>query len=202
MANVNSPRGFVPVRYLDGSAWNGATNIYYIPATDNTNQYNVGDPVKSAAGADANGISQVTKALGTDTVRGVIVGVLASTPNGQSLVGTTLDLATQNIPVAKARDYYVLVADDSSIVFELQDDGLNTLTATSANKNASFTVANPTAPQQNSASVLNTASVATTSTLNLKLFGLAQKPNNAFGAYAVWNVVFNMHELRGAVAGV
>jgi hypothetical protein len=38
--------------------------------------------------------------------------------------------------------------------------------------------------------------------LNLKLVGLTQKPNNAFGAYAVWNVVFNMHELRGAVAGV
>jgi hypothetical protein len=202
MANVNSPRGFVPVRYLNGAAWNGAANMYYIPATDSTYQYNVGDPVKSAAGADANGIPQVTKALGNDIVRGVIVGVLASTPNGQSLVGTTLDLATQNIPFAKTHDYYVLVADDPAIVYELQDDGLNVLTATSANKNASFNGVNPTAPQQNSATVLNTASVATTSTLNLKLLGLAQKPNNAFGAYAVWNVVFNIHELRGATAGV
>jgi hypothetical protein len=202
MANVISPRGFVPARYLNGAAWNGAANLYYIPSTDSTSQYNVGDPVKSAAGADANGVPQVAKAAGTDTVRGVIVGVLPSQPNGQSLVGSTLDLATQNIPVTKTHDYYVLVADDPAIVFELQDDGLNALTASSANKNTIFTVANPTAPQQNSASVMTTGSVNTTNTLNVKLLGLAQKPNNAFGAYAVWNVMFNLHELRGSSAGV
>jgi len=204
MANFQGPRGFVPVRYRDGSAWNGATNIYYIPSTDN-NQYNPGDAVKSLAGADTNGIPGVVKITnGTDTVRGVIVGVQVSLLNPQSFVGSNLDLTVQNIPATKTHDYYVMVVDDPAVIFELQDDGITTanLVAASVNKNASFTVANPTSPQQNSATVLLSSSIATTQALNLRLFGLAQKPNNAFGAYAVWNVMFNQHELMGNTAGI
>lgn len=201
MANLVAPRGFVPSRYLNGNAWNGALNLYHIPASDGS-QFNVGDAVKSAANADANGIPDVAKAAGTDTVRGVVMGVLTATPGNPSLIGTNLDLTIQNIPATKTRDYYVLVADDPSILFEIQDDGLAALTATSANKNASFTVANPTSPQQNSASVLSTASVATTQALNLRIIGLVQRPDNAFGVNAKWLIKFNQHELNGNTAGV
>lgn len=201
MANVIGPRGFVPSRYLNGAPWTGACNMYVIPSTDN-NQINVGDAVKSAAGGDANGIPAVTKAAGTDTVRGVVIGFLPSAPNSPSLVGTTLDLTLQNIPATKAKDYYALVVDDPQVLFELQDDGASALTAAACNKNASFTVTNPTAPQQNSASVLGTATVNTTNTLNLKIVGLAQKPNNAIGAYATWLVKFNQHELMGGTTAV
>lgn len=201
MANSIGPRGFVPSRYLSGSAWNGGMNVYFIPAAD-TNQFCVGDAVKSAAVSDANGVPGVTKAAGTDTVRGVVLGVFVSSPGAQSLQAVGLDLTTQGIPATKGRDYYVMVVDDPDVLFELQDDGLAALTATAVNKNASFTVTAPTAPQQNSASVLNTASVAVTSTLPLRLFGLVQKPNNNFGVNAVWLVKFNQHELRGNTAGV
>jgi hypothetical protein len=202
MANSIGPQGFKPSRYLNGACWNGAANLYYIPSTD-TNQFNVGDAVKSAAGADPNGLPAVTKITnGTDTVRGVIIGCLRQTPNNPSLVGINLDLTVQNIPATKLQNYWVLVVDDPQVLFELQDDGLAALTATASNKNASFTVANPTAPAQNSATVLSTASVATTQSLNLRIFGLVQKPNNAFGAYATWLVKFNQHELMGNTAGV
>jgi hypothetical protein len=202
MANIIGSRGFVPSRYLTGNAWSGASNMYYIPSTD-SNQYGVGDAVKSAAGGDANGIPQITKAAGTDTVRGVIVGVLPANPSAQSLVATSLDLTVQNIPASKTKDYYVLVADDGDLLFELQDDGAAALTATACNKNASFNVTNPTAPSQNSASTLSAASVATTQALNLKLIGLVQKPNNSYGVYATWLVRFNQHELNGSnTAGV
>lgn len=202
MANQVAPRGFVPSRYLNGAAWNGAANMYYIPAAD-TNQYNVGDAVKSAAGGDANGISQIAKITnGTDTARGVIIGCLVANPNNPSLVGTTLDLTVQNIPATKTKDYYVLVVDDPQVLFELQDDGLAALTAAACNKNASYTVTNPTAPQQNSATVLSTASVAVTQGLSLKIMGLAQKPNNSIGVNATWLVKLNQHELQGNTAGV
>ena len=202
MANANLPRGFVPSRYADGTTWNGAANKYYIPSTD-TNQYNPGDVVKSFAGADAFGVPAVTKITnGTDTPRGVIMAVVVSPENNISLVGTNLDLTLQNIPATKTKGYYVWVVDDPAVLFELQDDGLNVLTGTAVNKNASFTVANPTSPQQNSATVLNTASVATTSTLNLRLQGLVQRDDNAFGQYAKWLVRFNQHELIGNTAGV
>lgn len=201
MVNLVRPRGFVASRMLSGAAWSGGVNMYWIPSTD-TNQYNPGDAVKSVANADGNGLPAVTKALGTDTVRGVIVGCLRQTPNNTSLVGTNLDLTVQNIPATKLQAYYVLVVDDPDVLFELQDDGLAALTATASNKNASFTVTNPTAPAQNSASVLSTASVATTITLPLKLMGLKQSPDNAFGVNAVWIVKFNQHELMGGTAGV
>lgn len=201
MANLNAPRGFVPSRYLDGSAWNGAMNLYYIPSSDGS-VYSPGDAVKSAATADANGIPGIAKAAGTDTVRGVVAGILVANPNDPSLVGTVLDLTVQQAPASKAKDYYALVIDDPAVLFELQDDGLSALTATAANKNASFTVANPTSPQQNSASVLSTASVNTTQALNLRIMGLVQRSDNAFGVYAKWLVKFNQHELMGNTAGI
>jgi hypothetical protein len=201
MPNLVAPRGFVPSRYLSGAAWNGAVNMYTVLSGE-ANQINPGDPVKSVANGDANGVPAVTKAAGTDTVRGVVVACLAANPNDPSIQGTNLDLTLQNIPATKAKNYYVLVCDDPSVLFELADDGLNALDATSCNKNASFTVANPTAPQQNSASVLATGTVNTTNTLNLKLMGLVQRADNALGINAKWLVKFNEHELLGNTAGV
>jgi hypothetical protein len=200
MANINQPKGFVPSRYQNAQIYNGASNVYCIPAAD-VNQFNVGDAVKTTAGGDANGIPYITKALGTDMVRGVITGLLVPGLNNPSLVGTNLDLTLQNVPATKLKAYYVLVADDPDLLFELQDDGLTALTNTACNKNASFTVVNPTSPGQNSASVLSTASIGTVSTLNLKLLGLVQKPNNTFGANALWVVKFNLHEFNSPTVG-
>ena len=202
MANSIGPRGFVPSRYLDGASWNGAMNMYVVLSTE-ANQINVGDVVKSAANGDANGIPAVTKITnGTDTGRGVVVGCLAANPNNPSLVGISLDLTIQNIPATKTKDYYVLVVDDPRVLFEIQDDGLSALTATSCNKNASYTVTNPTSPAQVSATTLLNSSVATTNTLPLKLMGLVQKADNAFGINAKWLVKFNAHELLSLTAGV
>lgn len=202
MANQIGPRGLVPSRYLDGSAWNGATNMYCIPSSDGS-IYGPGDVVKSAAGGDANGIPYVQKAAGTDTARGVVIAVVTAAPNLPSTQGTNLDLTTQAIPATKTKDYYVLVADDPTLIFEVQDNGASALTSTACNKNASLIVANPTSPQQNSATSLSCASVNTTQGLNIKIMGLVQKPNNAYGVYASWLVRFNQHELGGSnTAGV
>lgn len=201
MANVNQPKGFVPSRYQNASSYNGASNLYCIPSTDGS-MFSVGDAVKSVAGGDANGIPNVQKATGTDAVRGVIVGVLPAGMNNPSLVGVNLDLTQQNIPATKTKAYYVLVADDPDLLFEVMDDGLSALTATSCNKNASFTVANPTSPAQNSASVLATGTVGTVNTLNLKLIGLVQRPGNVYGANALWLVKWNLHEFASPTVGI
>ena len=179
--------------------------MYYIPSSD-TNQYNPGDVVLTAAvGADANGIPAVTKnTTGTGVVRGVLIGVLKANPNNPSLVGTNIDLTVQNIPATKTQAYYVLVVDDPKVVYQIQDDGITTanLVAASVGLNASFTVTNPTAPAQNSATVLLSSSFAVTAGLTVKIFGLSQIPNNAFGANATWDVIFNQHEFQGNTAGV
>lgn len=202
MANPNTPYGFRAFRHKNGSPWNGMATPYYIPSTDGS-QYQKGDAVISAANGDVNGIPAVAKSGGTGAVRGVIVGVLPVPPLNQVQQAVSLALENQYIPATKSQGYYVLVADDPDIIFVIQDDGASALTATSCNKNASFTVTNPGTLNQDSASVLGTATVATTSTLNLKMLGLVLDPNNAFGVYADWQVIFNQHELGGpATAGV
>jgi hypothetical protein len=207
MANPIGPFGFQPVRH--NGMYTGQTNIYYIPSSDGS-VYSIGDAVKSAANGDPNGIPAVQKSTGASAEyqRGVIVGVLPVQAVGTpSLQGVPLTLETINIPATKTRGYYVEVLDDPMAVFIIQDDGLNALTATSCNKNATFTVANPTGLIQISATVLTTGTVATTSTFPLKMRGLYQGVapggGNTFGVNAKWVVSFNLHELSASgVAGV
>ena len=203
MANLNAPKGFVPSRYLNGAAWNGAVNMYYIAAADVNAMY-PGDPVITVALSDANGIMGITKATaGTETLRGVIVGFLVAPPFGQSLVGTSIDLSLQSIPATKLQAYYALVVDDPQVLFEVQDNGLSVVAATSMGKNFSFTVAAPTAPQQNSASVLLNSSAQTTQGLNLRLMGAVQRDDNdPTLVNAKWLVKINQHELMGNTAGI
>lgn len=197
MANVNKPFGFAPVRTIGGT-WSEQATMYYIPSTD-PSAYYIGDVVISAAAGDANGIPGVAKAtVGTETVRGVIMGVLPVT-QGISLQGTQLDLEITSIPATKTRDYYVLVIDDPQVVFAVQGDGTATnQTAANCNKNATFTVAAGATTSSASGTVINSANIGTTDSLNVKLMGLQQIPNNAFGAYAVWLAKFNLHELSAS----
>ena len=202
MANVNRPIGLRPVKTVNGANWNEQSNLYYVPAAD-VSAYYIGDVVKSAAGSDANGVPQITKALGTDVLRGVIVGVLPSVPYGVSLQGATLDLANTFVPATKVRDYYLLIADDPNTIFEIQGDSTATnQVAINSNKNASLTVTSPTAPGQYSATVISSASIATANTLNIKLMGLVQKPGNGFGAYARWLCKINLHEFASGSTGI
>lgn len=206
MANAIAPSGFTVVKSL--GYYPGQVNTYYIPSSDGS-QYGIGDMVKSATGADTNGIPAVQKSTGaaSEYQRGVIVAVLPVQAIGvPNLQGVPLTLENIYIPATKTQGYYVMVNDDPNTVYELQDDGLSALTATSSNKNSGFTVANGISPVQISASVLTTSTVATTATLPLKLMGLSQRPGglgNTFGINARWLVRINLHELNSAgTAGV
>lgn len=204
MPTLNQPFGLSPVFNGDGSPWNGAARRYYIPSSDGSAFY-VGDVVKSAAGSDANGVPQVQAAAGTDTLRGVIVGVEPANVENASLVGSDLALSRVNIPASKTRDYYVYVVDDPNIVFEVQGDATATnQVAANANKNCSLTIAAPSnTALPYSATVVNSGSINTTQALNIKLCGLSQRrPSGGFGAYALWLCKINQHELMGNTAGV
>lgn len=204
MPNAIRPTGLSPVKTALGAQVTFKANTYFIPSSDGS-AYAVGDLVKSAANGDGNGIPAVQKCTSADTsTRGVIVGVIVAQPYGPtSIQGVTLALETYTIPATKTRGYYVLVDDDPQTIFEVADDGLSALTATSSNKNANLTVANPTAPVQVSATVMQTSSVATTSTLQIKLLGLKPSIDNAFGVNARWLCKLQNHELGGpGTAGV
>ena len=206
MANTNKPFGLAPVRNISASKFNEGGTRYYIPSTD-TLAYYVGDLVITAAAGDTNGIPGVIKATaGTETYRGVIVGVENPTVGGVSLYGTPLSLETTNVPATKAAAYYVYVVDDPMVMFSCQGDATTTnQTAAKCNSNCSFTitagaVAAPSVSY--SQTVINSSTIATTSTLSGKLMGLLQIPNNTFGAYGVYQVKLNEHDLMGGQAGV
>lgn len=208
MANIVAPFGFAAISNFNGAPYSGRLTRYWIPSTDN-NAYYIGDAVKSLANADGSGVPGVVKITnGTDTIRGVIISVdvvnIGLPGSMATLQGTDLLLAQVSIPASKGKDYYVLVADDPDTMFMMMGDTTGTnQVAANANKNCSFTVTAPgTATNAVSASVITSSTIATTQGLNLRLLGLAQIPNNAFGASATWIVKINQHELMGNTAGI
>ena len=190
MANVSRPRGLSPVGYLNGSPWNGAARKYY--ATAPAAGLFVGDPVTTSGTADANGIMGVTIGVAGSAICGVVVAVLPANDGAVSLVGTTVDLASRSL--AGSTSGYVLVCDDPQVIFEIQEALTTPFAITDVGANCNFLIAAGAAAYSDSATTTAVAAPTTTSTLNLKILGLAQKPDNAVGLYAKLLVMINNHQ--------
>ncbi len=202
MANVQAPFGLALTDILGAGAYAAKTRMYYIPSTD-SNAYYIGDVVKSLADADSNGVLAIIKATGAETPRGFIVSILPVVGGG-SMQGVPLDTTQVSIPATKARAYYVMLCDDPHAIFLVQGDGTATnQVAAKAQYNATFTIAAPSpATYPVSATCIASASINTTSSLTVRLMGLAPIPGNTFGAYATWLAKWNLHELNPAATAV
>lgn len=201
MANSNRPSGLAPVQYLNGAKWNGAGRVYCIPDTDDTNAYAIGDPVVLAGSADSNGVPTITLATaGTgNPVLGCIVSG-AGAVNYGGAYGVPADSPIV-IPATKTRNYYVLVADDPSIIFEIQEDGDTTpLVAGDTGQNCNLIAG--TNNGYLSGWQLDSNSKGAGATLQMKLLRLAQRQDNAFGEFAKWWVTINNHPLAPNTAGL
>lgn len=188
MPNYNAPMGLQPVSHINGGDWNGKTNRYWIPATD-VNPYYIGDVVQTLVGAGDGmlngqivvGIPQVTKAGTGSNPRGVIVSVEADqNGNGQRVV-----------PATKTRGYFVNVADDPLLVFQIQANNTLLLANTCVGKYADIVVAASTSGQGVSGTMLDVSTISF-GTTTLRILGLA---TGDFTAYAQLLVCFNYHEL-------
>lgn len=192
MANANRPSGFTPVRYLNGSPWNGQATLYSIAASYGT-ELAIGDPVISSGTANSKGLAGIALAAATGAVRGVIVGL----GKGPNMVANPSNLDTTKRPASDPAEWYAMVVDDPNVIFEIQEESNGTaLAATEVGLNTIPLLA--AAGTYASGWLLRSASgatPATTATLQLRLLGLSQKQDNAFGAYAKWLVKFNVHEL-------
>jgi len=188
MANISRISGLSPVGYLNGAAYNGQARLYFLPSTIGA-ALAIGDPVDLAGSADANGVPSIALANAGSQCIGAVVGL------GES-EGNVANVNTPNsiiAPATKTRPYYVMVADDPATVFQIQESG-TALAATNVGQNANFVSG------ANNGYVsgyqLDNSTTETTTTLSLKLLGLARKPDNAFGTYAKWLVVINSHRYR------
>lgn len=180
MANADQPRGLIPVASLTGTAL--ATGIYFIPATDST-AMSVGDPVKYAGSADADGVPTVTVATAGDACCGVIVGF---TPDK--------DYEDNTYRVASTARY-AIVADDPNELFVVQEDSDGgALAATNVGQNATLIFGGTNTTTGASGVEIDSSTAATTATLQVKLIRLDRRPDNEIGTNADWVVKINNHQ--------
>lgn len=217
MANISKVRGFIPVKHLNGSPYNGQANVYATSASDSTALF-VGDTVKILTDANAQGIQYVTAhTAGTTTVgeacMGVVVGVINTKldPVTGKMTNGSIALDTpQYRPASTAQ--YVLVADSSDIVFEVETGNSTVTTGSnfavaSVGLNANVIAGAGSTVTGTSAYQLDCGStgMGTTATLPFKILGVVQRPDNEVtGNYTKVLVKINNHQFNGGTgtAGV
>ena len=109
MSNINAPRGFKPLRYVDGRPFSGAGSSYHLPSGYGT-AIAVGDVVKLTT------TGYLAKALPGDQMRGVVGGFRYVDPVNQLprfVSYWPAGQVTQN-----GADATVEVYDDPGLVFE------------------------------------------------------------------------------------
>lgn len=182
MPNISKINGFKAVKHVNGSPYNGQSNIYFVPASDGTALF-VGDPVKLAADANTQGIQHVIKATAGAAVLGVVVGVINTKfdPVAGNMSAGSVALDTPVFRPASTGQY-VLVCDAPDVVYEVE-------AVTGSNASYSFAVADVglnadlatvagSTTTGNSAAALNMATALSTATLQFKILGVVQRPDN------------------------
>lgn len=201
MPNTDTPSGLRPVCHKSGACYDGAVVPMYKNASYGTALY-IGDPVLVVAGgsntADVDGyqpgtLQEVEVASAGGHISGVVVGFK---PDPDNLARVYSPATTEAI---------VFVCADPDVLFEIQEvSGGTALGAAAVGLNASFVYAAGSSVTGMSGVELNNATEATTLALDLKIRGLANRPDNAIGEHAKWLVQINQHSFASGVgtAGV
>lgn len=195
MANANLPRGLIPVRYRRGARYDGAGNIYYVPASYATALY-IGDPVITITNqSDANGIPVVNRAAagGGTFISGVMVGVIAG---GSPVVPLLQSSSTFR---AASTGAYILVEDDPDVLFEVQENNSGGNMGVGAPGRNVDLVAGAGTGANYSGFMLASNTLATTNTVQMRVVRPAERADNdptAADVNAKWWVFINLHSAR------
>lgn len=189
MANVNTPFGMRPVRYRNGTPWNGGATRYFVPSTDATALY-LGDPVIIAGSADADGVPTVT--LATAGSGAYLLGAVVAVDPVDGAGASGRDSTTYR---AASTARYVWVADSPDVIFEMQEDAVGgALAVTDVGLNADLVSGNGSTITGLSGFQLDTSTKATTNTLQLRIIGFSRRVDNEVGsANAKVEVEINLH---------
>lgn len=182
MANTSKIRGFIPVKHVNGSPYNGQSNIYATAAADGTALF-VGDPVKLAADGNAQGIQLVTKATAGAAALGVVVGVINTKldPVAGTMSGGSISLDTPVYRPASTAQY-VLVCDAPDVVYEVEavtgSNASYSFAVADVGQNADLATVAGSTVTGTSAAALDMSTKNTTATLQWKILGVVQRPDN------------------------
>lgn len=190
MSSTAFPFGMVPVQQLAAGYNTQGFNAYNIEDGEATSIF-YGDVVEILT------TGFIEKDVGTTTLTpiGVFVGCSYVDPaikyflNGQCWIGAT----TTGVTTGQGRPLGYVV-DDPNAVFMIQADA--TLTQAAIGANAAIVQTAGTTAIGKSRNALSASSVDTTSTLPLRIVGLADLPDNAWGdLFPIVLVKFNNHQL-------
>lgn len=198
MANANIARGLIPYRRYDGTRWNGAANVYNVPASYATALY-IGQPLIATGASDANGIPvvQTATAGATNYTIGPMVGIVSA---GTPIVGITRDMTVYH---PASTNQYILVADDPNLLFWVQEDsvGGSIDPATAGTKNADLVAGAGSTVTGYSGWMLDSSTIGTGATKQLRILSALQEVDNVVGTSdtnAKWLVKINLHSLLNA----
>lgn len=186
MANANIPMGLRPVRDQSNRMWTGGGNTYYVTSAHAGALY-IGDPVIVTGSADAAGVPTVDIATAgaTNYITGAIVGFM---PDPTILANGYLPASTAG---------YVIVEDDPNVTYEIQANSM-----ISANLNANSVLAAGTGNRiTGSGWFMDTGTIGTSNTYQLRIVGIAQAPDNALGAFCKAHVRINLPTEAGLATG-
>lgn len=199
MASVSRINGFRPVKTVSGAPYSGKANLYFVPSS-NSDVIMVGDAVKLAGDARAaSGAPTVARCGATDIPIGVVVGILFSGVANE--VTNVPNVSNLNTPIYRvaSTDRYLLVADDPMLVYEVQYAGTSVAAATitaNVGLNGQFTTTAGSTTTGSSGMQLDSAGLATTATLPLKIVGFPARPDNVPGdTYFSYYVMLNSSTL-------
>lgn len=129
-----------------------------------------------------------------DPVKQTAAGSCDLAAAGDQLLGVAMEYKF-------AADTTIKVCDDPNAVFEIQAS--NNLQATQVFLNANVVAAAPDNSLHRSKFALDSSSIGTGSTLQLKIIGLSNGSlNNAYGSYAAMKVKINNDWLHAGTTGV
>ncbi len=201
MANTSRVNGFVPVKHLNGSPYNGQFNVYEIVAGDGTATM-VGDLVKADSGTATDVYPTAVRGGTTGEVTsglflGVVVGFL---PFNTLSVGNNPSLPTLDVPLYRAASTkrFAMVADSPDLIFEVQDGGTVPCTLTLIGNNTGFMATAGSTTTGVSGMTTGTTAPTTTNSLPLKIMGIVNRPDNASAAASQkLLVMINQHYYMG-----
>jgi hypothetical protein len=190
MANADTPMGLKPVKYLNGSPWNGQARVYYVPDSDSTAIF-MHDPVSLAGSADTLGkYATVAQSAATGAIVGVVVG-FGNTPY---VAFDATNLERKYRPASTAM--YLWVVDDPNVLFIAQEDSdTSSLDADAVGTNCDIVVGSGDTTTGLSAVEIDSSDTKS-ATAQLRIHGLADMDNNAIGTNACWYVSINEHQLK------
>jgi hypothetical protein len=204
MANKDKPCGLKPVKYLNGSPWNGAVRMYYCNGSSTSAIYKGSCVAINADGADTSG-----KYMGCDlaSAASTILGVAWGFSNQPYIAMDPTNLERDYCPASTAM--YIAVVDDPNVVFEVQEDNASAYISAAAVGNTAVLAGHSGGSTTTGLSTaeLDSSDVASTAIAShpLMIVGVSDRPDNTMGSsasYTKWLVTIQDHQYKTSPAGV